>query len=647
MNSSLPAPKSASRQRWVRTGLLVAALFATINSLSTPCFAEEPPTSLGDSVNLGPRAAPRPDDRGGQLFSASCAMCHENLATRAPSPAMLSLMSPNAIVRALTTGVMQIQGKSVADPDKILIAEYLTNHKVVLGADGLSPPACPAGAAAFDFDEPPPYAGWGVDEKNSHAPPATVAGINKTNIGRLRLKWAVGLSGGIRVRAQPTFAGGAIFVGSQDGVVYALDAKTGCERWHFQSPTEIRTGFVVSSWPVGDRSARPLIYFGAKATVYALDAQSGREVWQQKPDDHPITILTAAPVLYKDRLFVPVASFEEISTSAKYECCTFRGKLVAYDARTGREIWHSYTIDEPPKVTGTNSVGAKILAPSGAGIWNPPSIDEKRQQLTVATGNNYSRPASKTSDAVIAFDLNSGKKKWVYQATAEDAWDTGCVWGHGDMCPSPEGPDFDFAAATVLGTTTDGRDIVVAAQKSGALYGIDPDNGKLIWKAQPGRGGSSGGVEFALAVAGDSVYVGVNDFDDGKTKYAEAARPGLYAVDLATGRYKWKIPDSEETCRGIPRCQSGIYAGISAAAGLVFAGNNDGRLRVYDATDGHVLWHYDMTQAVATVGGATARGGSMGGPTYPVAYHGMLVVPSGWGMLQYMPGNVVFVFDTR
>jgi polyvinyl alcohol dehydrogenase (cytochrome) len=613
---------------------------------NTPCIADNP-KSLGDSVNLGPRAAPKPGDRGGQLFSDRCAICHENVTTRAPSPAMLSLMAPESIVRTLTDGAMQAQGKAVADPDKVLIAEYLTGRKVSEGSDGLTPPMCSSADAAFDFDRPPELAGWGIDPENTHAVAGPVGGISKENLQKLHLKWAVGLRGAIRVRSQPTFGGGAMYVGAQDGRVTALNLRSGCARWTFQAPTEIRTGLVVSPWKRGDGSARPLLYFGTKATVYALDARTGKEVWEQAPDKHPITILTAAPVLSRGVLYVGVASLEEISTSAKYECCTFRGSLIAYDAQSGREIWRYYTIDDPAKVQGTTSSGTKILAPSGAGVWNPLAIDEKRSQLTFATGNNYSRPATVTSDAVIALDLKTGKRKWVYQATHEDAWDTGCVWGHSDMCPNPEGPDFDFAAATILATASGGRDYIVAADKSGHVYALDPDDGRLVWKVPVGRGGSSGGIEFGLAVRGNAVYVGVNDFDDGKTKYTEAARPGLYALDLSTGKYLWKAPDSGETCRGKPRCLSGIYAGISTVPELVLAGNDDGWLRIYDAQDGHVLWRYDMTASVTTVGGGRSSGGAMGGPTYPVAYHGMLVVPSGWGMLQYMPGNAVFVFDTK
>jgi polyvinyl alcohol dehydrogenase (cytochrome) len=243
-------------------------------------------------------------------------------------------------------------------------------------------------------------------------------------------------------------------------------------------------------------------------------------------------------------------------------------------------------------------------------------------------------------------DLRDGKIKWVYQATKDDVWNTGCLWGQRELCPEPEGPDFDFAAAPVLARSAQGRDVVVGAQKSGFVYGIDPDSGQLLWKNKVGRGGTTGGIEFGLATANNSVYVGVVDYDDGH-KTSEPLRPGLYSLDLLSGHFNWKKPDSWETCRSRPLCVPGIYAALTVTPQLVFAGNTDGWLRVHDAATGEVLWHYDMTEKVTTVGGGEASGGSMGGPTAPIAFDGKLIVPSGYGMVQYTPGNVVLVFDTR
>ncbi len=585
------------------------------------------------------------DERGAEVFKTMCAACHENVSSRAPSPVMLGLMSPNGIVRALKDGVMRAQGQALSDSDKVHIAEYLTKRKMGDGSDRLAPPVCRGHEAEFAFDRPPAFPGWGLTLTNTREISTGMAGITKENLGNLHLKWAVGFSGAIRIRSQPGIAGGAIFVGSQDGVLYALDMETGCSRWQFQAATEIRTPVVVSPWTAGDRSARPLLYFGDETIMYALDAISGAEVWKRRPEDHPKALLSAAPVLHRDKLYVTVSSVEEMGSSLKYECCTFRGSVIAYAARSGKELWRSFTVD-PPKPQGRNSAGTMKFAPAGAAVWNAPAIDEKRGLLYIGTGDNYAQPASGTSDSIIAMSLDNGAIKWVYQATTGDVWNTGCLWGRRELCPEPEGPDFDFAAAPILATASDGRDIVVAAQKSGFVFAINPDTGQLIWKNKVGRGGTTGGIEFGLAVRGDSVFVGVVDYDDGH-KSPEPLRPGLYALDLRTGKSLWQAPDSGETCRSRTLCVPGMYAAITVTPDLVFAGNTDGWLRIHDADDGRVLWHYDMTQAVTTVGGGQAAGGSMGGPTSPVAVGGKLIVPSGYGMVQYTPGNVLFVFDTK
>lgn len=587
------------------------------------------------------------DPRGAEIFKGICAACHENVASRAPSPVLLSIMTPNGVVRALTDGVMRAQGQALSAEDKVHVAQFLTKRKLSETREELAPPAPACGRAEreFDFNRTPPFSGWGLTPGNTHEVPDSISGLTKENIGKLRLKWAVGFSGTIRVRSQPAIGGGSLFIGTQDGVVHSLNMETGCERWRFQADSEIRTAIIISSWKKGDRSGHPLVYFDDESNIYAIDAVAGKEVWRRKPDGHPKALLTAAPVLYQDRLLIGVSSVEEMGTSLKYECCTFRGEVVAYSARDGKELWRSYTVD-PPAIQGMNAGGANKWAPAGAAVWSAPAIDVGRNQLYVGTGDNYARPSTATSDAIIAMDLKDGRIKWVYQATKDDVWNTGCAWGQRELCPEPEGPDFDFAAAPVIARSSDGIDVVVGAQKSGYVYGINPDDGKLIWRTKVGRGGANGGILFGLAAGNSSVFVGVVDSDDGH-KTGEALRPGLYSLDLATGQYNWKRPDSWETCRSRPLCVPGIFAAVTVTSQLVIAGNTDGWLRIHDSATGELLWHYDMTESVRTVGGGQAAGGSMGGATAAVPVEGKLIVPSGYGMVQYTPGNVVLVFDTK
>jgi polyvinyl alcohol dehydrogenase (cytochrome) len=615
--------------------LSVRALFAVASTLWLAGTA---------AAAQAPVVAAIEDPKGAEIFKGICAACHENVTSRAPSPILLSIMSPNGIVRALTDGVMRGQGQALSAEDKIHVAQFLTKRKIGEATDRLAPPACSPSDREFAYEKVPAFSGWGLTPGNTHHVPDAVAGLTKDNVSKLHLKWAVGFSGAIRIRSQPAMGGGSIFVGTQDGILYSLNLETGCARWQFPADSEIRTGIVISPWSKGDRSAKPLLYFADESNVYALDAVSGKEVWRRKPDNHPRTLLTAAPVLYKDTVLIGLSSVEELG-SVKYECCTFRGGVVAYAARTGKELWRSLTVD-PPIIQGKNAAGVNKWAPSGAAVWGAPAIDVDRNQLYIGTGDNYSRPSTATSDSIIAMDLKDGRIKWVFQATKDDVWNTGCLWGQRELCPEPEGPDFDFGAAPVLARADGGVDIVVGAQKSGYVYGINPDTGKLIWKTKAGRGGTSGGVEFALASANNSVFVGVVDFDDGKQS-PEPLRPGLYSLDLLTGKYNWKRPDSWETCRGRTLCIPGIYAALTVTSQLVIAGNTDGWLRIHDAATGELLWHYDMTEPVTTVGGGEANGGSMGGPTAAVPLDGKLIVPTGYGLAQYAPGNVVLVFDTK
>jgi polyvinyl alcohol dehydrogenase (cytochrome) len=602
-------------------------------------------TGTATAAAQAPAVVTTEDSRGAEIFKSICAACHENVTSRAPSPVLLSIMSPNGIVRALTNGVMRGQGQALSAEDKMHVAQFLTKRQIGDGTDRLDPPACSPTEREFAYEKVPPFSGWGLTPGNTHQVSDAIGGLTKDNVSKLHLKWAVGFSGAIRIRSQPGMGGGSIFIGTQDGILYSLNLETGCARWQFQADSEIRTAIVVSAWNKGDRSAKPLLYFADESNVYALDAVSGKEIWRRKPDDHPRALLSAAPVLYKDTLLIGLSSVEEMGSSLKYECCTFRGGVVAYAARSGKELWRSYTVD-PPKVQGTNTAGTSKWAPAGAAVFSAPAIDVDRNQLYIGTGDNYSRPSTATSDSIIAMDLKDGRVKWVFQATKDDVWNTGCMWGQRELCPEPEGPDFDFAAAPVLARSATGRDVVIGGQKSGYVYGIDPDTGRLIWKTKVGRGGTTGGIEFGLASGNNSVFVGVVDFDDGN-KSPEPLRPGLYSLDLLTGKFNWKRPDSWETCRSRRLCLPGIHAALTVTSQMVIAGNTDGWLRLHDADTGELLWHYDMTAPVTTVGGGEASGGSMAGPTAAVPVDGKLIVPSGYGMAQYAPGNVVLVFDTK
>jgi polyvinyl alcohol dehydrogenase (cytochrome) len=220
------------------------------------------------------------------------------------------------------------------------------------------------------------------------------------------LKWAFGYAGVNAARAQPTIAGGRLFVASENGEAHALDPKTGCTYWTFRAQAGIRTGLTVGPYNSASGSGQ-VVYFGdVRANAYAVDAQTGRQLWVRKVDEHPAASLTGAPAVAGGRVFVPVQGLSEEGQggSAKYECCTFRGSISALNANSGDVIWKTYTIEEP-KPRGKNKDGLQQWGPAGAGIWSSPTIDARRGMVYIATGNNYADPAQKTSDAVIAMLL--------------------------------------------------------------------------------------------------------------------------------------------------------------------------------------------------------------------------------------------------
>jgi len=595
--------------------------------------------------NLRGQKAGGEDLPGAQLYAQHCAQCHNASIPRAPHQSFLAMLPGDMILRAMTDGNMKPMAKGLSLQEEKDIAVFLAGN--VDKKAGIDPVACAPQPSWFDFNQPPFATGWGIENTNTRFIPAAVSRLPPEEVPKLKLKWAFAYPNSNRARSQPILAGGAIFVGSQDGTVYALDAVTGCIRWTFRASAEVRTGITVSNWVAGSAPAEPpMAYFADLiARVYAINLLTGELVWMQKVDDHATATATAQPVLQDGVVYQPVSSLEVVpALEPDYECCTFRGSLVALDARTGKLIWKSYTIEEEARKSGTTTAGTAILSPSGAPIWNSPTVDTGRNRLYAGTGENYSSPAQGSSDAIIAFDMVDGHIVWTRQTTGGDAWNVACMPFIEDNsnCPAENGPDFDYAAPPILVTGNDG-DILVAGQKSGAVYGIEPEDGSIVWRRKPGRGGNQGGIHFGMAAENSTVYVPVADYDDGMLP-VEDAKPGIHALNAFTGEVLWsKIAD--DICSGRKDCDPGISAPATAIPGVVFAGHMDGRLRAYDANNGNVLWEYDTYRDFETLSGEKARGGSFGGGSGPVIANGRVYANSGYGLYFHMPGNVLLVFE--
>jgi len=217
----------------------------------------------------------------------------------------------------------------------------------------------------------------------------------------------------------------------------------------------------------------------------------------------------------------------------------------------------------------------------------------------------------------------------------------GCTPGEVN-CGERAGPDFDFGASPILAKLASGRELIVAGQKSGVVYALDPDRkGEQVWRYRAGGGSGLGGIQWGIAADTERVYVPVAEIYN-------PAPGGLHAVDLATGARAWYAPPPEKLKCGKPSraCSGAQFSAVTAIAGIVFSPSNDGAVRAYSTTDGSVVWEFDTNREFTTVNGLRAKGGSMSGPA-PTVAGGMIYVSSGYGAFGLRPGNVLLAFSAE
>jgi len=576
---------------------------------------------------------------GAELFEHNCAGCHKaGSATHAPAPEALRHMSRTKIFDALTTGKMILVAGSLPVMQRMAIAAYLGSQE----PEGVSGGPCQSAPAPLK--DLRGWQGWSVDPENSRMQNAS--GLDGPHVSKLKLKWAFGFPGATSALGQPSVTDGRLFVGSAGGTVYSLDAHTGCTYWTFKAVQTVRTAISVAAYGADGRHA---LYFGdAQSTAYALDADTGALLWKTRVEEHPFSHITGSPTLYEGRLYVPVSTGAEEFVAAgdpKYKCCTARGSLVALDARNGERIWKTYTIPEP-KPTRVNSAGTQLMGPSGVSIWSAPTLDVKHKVLYVGTGNEHSEPQTTASDAVLAFDMETGKILWTRQLTVADRWNVSCVLPGQVNCPEKPGEDTDIGASPILVSLANGKRLLLVGQKSGVMWALDPDaKGNVVWQKRIGKGGVLGGIMWGPAADAEKVYVPLSDFT--MLGPIEGGDPniggGLFALRIATGEKAWYAPPEKPKCAGTVGCTPAQMAPATLIPGVVFSGSMDGHLRAYNTSDGATIWDFDTLREFPTVNGVKARGGSMSA-SGAVAAGGMLFVNSGYGALGGMPGNVLLAF---
>jgi polyvinyl alcohol dehydrogenase (cytochrome) len=582
------------------------------------------------------------------VFDQNCASCHEVGAqavngAKNPDRKALRRLTPEAVYDSITNGSMKDRAQNLTDSQRQAIAEYIGGRKlgtVDAGDAKRMSDRCAANPPMGDIAAGPSWNGWSADGANTRFQPSKGAGILADDVRRLKLKWSFGVPGATSVYGQPSVVAGRVFVAADTGYVYSLDAKTGCVYWSFLAEGGVRNAVSVgplsASQGVGGEFAA--FFADLKGNAYAVNARTGELIWTVEVDDHPLARLTGAPKLYENRLYVPVASGEEATAAQpNYPCCTFRGSLVALDTATGKQIWKTYVIPETPKVVRKSSKGVDLWGPAGGGVWNSPTIDPKRHALYIGTGDAYTDPAGRNTDGLMALDLATGKPLWSVQDLAKDAWLVGCpadVTKRPENCPKELGPDYDFGASPILKNLPGGKSILVAGQKSGMVWGHDPDKrGAVVWKAPT--------ASTAPGPGGQIVWGGTAD---DQSAYFGLYTGGIVALQLTNGERRWFTPLEPAPALSNYRGQE---AAVSSIPGAVFSGGLDGVLRALSTSGGRVMWEFNMVQEYYTVNGVAAKGGSMGAAG-PTVAGGMLFAGAGYtGPANGMPGNVLLAFGVE
>jgi polyvinyl alcohol dehydrogenase (cytochrome) len=586
---------------------------------------------------------------GRAVYDRTCAACHNNpQATRAPALASLRTLNRSMVEYAINVGYMKIQAKDLSATERTQLLDWLSLQQTdssawVEGAKCSSKSSVATGK--------PIATTFGFGPRNLRQQSAAEAELRTADFPKMSLAWAVAFPQTPTMRSQPVVVGNTVFVASTDaGRLFALDTTSGCVRWQYQAPGPLRSSL---SYAEVEKGRAVIVTGDSVGAVIAIDAATGKQVWRTDVRMHESNRITGTPVIHKGRVFAPLSAVEINYTRLDtYECCKAQGAIIALDLKTGRKLWTGRTMQAATKQK-LNRAGAQLWGPSGAPIWSTPAIDEKRNVLYVGTGENNSLPVTETSDAIIAFDLDTGERKWAFQATKRDMWNYACRNGANcDVGTEAVVLDHDFGGSVMITKRKDGRDLLVVGQKSGTVWALDPDkNGALVWSQKISAGGANGGIHWGTATDGVRVFVPMND-PRGPTPEYPLGGAGLHALDLETGKVLWtrkaEADCSSDRKERYPNCDSRL--GYSPAPlvidGAVVQGSVDGILRVFDAATGITLWSYDTIRRFQTINGVEGKGGSIDSSPY-VAAGGTLFVVSGYSRFGETPGNVLLAFKPK
>ena len=568
------------------------------------------------------------NEQGFLVYQKHCADCHQDARLRAPSLGAIKKMSENGIRQALTMGVMKEHSRNIdnVDFDKLLLfLSSQTNNTTETQINECSEP--------FPTQSEILWSNWGNGISNQRV--QAKSSLNPQNISQLELKWAFGFNDSIRIRSQPLVTEDAIYIGSQSGHVYALSLDTGCQWWSFKADAEVRGAITLSD------NKKSILFTDFAANVYRLNSLNGEIEWKKNVATHPLTTITGSIAVTQDSVFIPLSSTEVVSAiDPNYMCCTFRGGLIALNTSNGDERWKMHTVPEPKK-TGYNSNRISSWGPSGAPVWSTPTIDLERGLIYIGVGQNYSHPATELSDAIIAIGIESGRVVWHKQTLSGDVWNAACVTNRIN-CPGEYGPDYDIGASIIL--IEGDKDMLIAGQKSGMVFAMDPDdNGSIIWQKRVGRGGKKGGVHWGMTIDDDSIFVPIADLPE-KIPSQYSPMPGIHALRIKDGSKEWYRPALPVCEDEKYHCYPSVSAAPSRVGSMIITGSMNGIIEIISTKDGNLLWSFDTAMQFKTINQISANGGSIDS-NGPIIAGNHLIATSGYDIYGQLTGNILLVFS--
>jgi alcohol dehydrogenase (cytochrome c) len=461
--------------------------------------------------------------------------------------------------------------------------------------------------------------------------------INKNNVAHLHPAWIFTTEVKESLETSPIVVNGVMFVTTSFSHVYALDAKTGQQIWHFKPKLGPVTTFCCGPNNRGVAVYQDRVYVATlDSKLYALDAKSGDVVWSvQIADPEKGYSETMAPTAVDGKILIG-------TNGGEYG---IRGFVRAYDAKDGKLLWNFDTIpensagvwaatdatgrDEHRDIKAEKAAYDKNGDPYktlGGGVWQNPSVDLATKRIYFVVGNpspdlyGAIRPGDNLyTDSLVSVDLDTGKYVCHFQYVPHDVW------------------DLDAVSPTVLveAADKDGKTVpaVIHAGKTGYVYVNDRKDCSLIRFSEPMVSqkdrwtlptptkpldpssakmfpGANGGVEwspmatdpgqnltYALNLEQEMTYtVAEQPYPDGKLWLGGAFTniPGgiqtgnITAVNYNTGKIAWQVKTPQPMIGGI----------LATSGGLVFAGEGNGAFKAYDSSNGKQLWQFQAGAGV-------------------------------------------------